>query len=400
MKFWLACLVLALCSAGAFACVLTSGGKPAAAIVVGADATEPEKNAALELQSYIQKISGAELEITPEPSQTLNNIYVGQTELTKRQVPGFDWDSLKRDGILIRSDKKSLVLAGDRPAGTLYAVYDFLEKDLGVRFWAPGEEYVPEKADIQTEADRVYVPPFYLREDFFHLYMHDEKFKAAHKLNGRTNLATTPISPEWGGCYELIGGGHTFWLFMNPDKYFADHPEWYPLIKGKRYSGYSQLCLSNDECVETLAQNVLAELRKYPEPRMISVSQNDIPLYCQCEKCTALAEKYGAQSGLILHAVNHVARAVKKEFPNVLVETFAYQYSVDAPTGIKPEDNVVVRLCNIYNDFGTPLKDCPSSPFPDRVKNNLDYLKAIDGWHSLTEAGPSDLPGQGRCGGV
>ena len=58
---------------------------------------------------------------------------------------------------------------------------------------------------------------------------------------------------------------------------------------------------------------------------------------------------------------------------------------MDAPTGIRPEDNVVVRLCNIYNDFGTPLRDCPSSPFPDRVKNNLDYLKAIDGWHALTE---------------
>ena len=385
MRLLLFCIILAFCSAGAFACVLVKGGRPAAAIVLGSDATEPEKNAALELQSYIEQISGARLEIVAEPSEALANIYVGQTEWTKKQVPDFDWDSLKRDGILIKSGPDSLVLAGDRPAGTLYAVYDFLEKELGVRFWAPGEEYVPSKKDITASADRVYVPPFYLREDFFKLYMHDEQFKAKRKLNGRTNLATTPISPEWGGCYDLIGGGHTFWLFMNPDEYFADHPEWYPLINGKRFSGYGQLCLSNDECVEMLTQKVLAELRKYPEPRMISVTQNDNQNYCRCEKCSALAEKYGAQSGVILQAVNRVARAVAKEFPDVQVETFAYQYSVDAPRGIKPEPNVLIRLCNIDDDFGTPLADCPSSPRPDRVKNNLNYLKAIGDWHSLTD---------------
>ncbi len=385
MRILLFCLILVLCSAGAYACLLVDGGRAAAAIVLGADATEPEKNAARELQSYVEKISGARLDIVPEPSKELNNVFVGQTELTRKQIPDFDWDSLKRDGILVRNGKKTLILAGDRPAGTLYAVYDFLEKDLGVRFWAPGEESVPEASDIKAKADRVYTPPFYLREDFFRQYMHDERFKAKHKLNGRTNLSTASISPEWGGCYDLIGGGHTFWLFLNPSEYFADHPEWFSLINGERFSGYGQLCLSNDECVDMLTQKVLEELRKHPDPRMISVTQNDNMNYCRCDKCTALAEKYGAQSGVILHAVNRVARAVKKEFPGVLVETFAYQYSVDAPSGIRPEDNVMVRLCNIYNDFGTPLRDCPSSPYPDRVKVNLDYLKAIDKWHGLTD---------------
>ncbi len=385
MKTLFFCLVLVMWSAGAFACVLVKGGRPAAAIVLGDGATGPEKNAALELQSYLEKISGARLEILPEPREGLGSVFIGQTEETKKQIPDFDWGSLKRDGILIKSSRNTLILAGDRPAGTLYAVYDFLEKDLGVRFWAPGDEYVPEKADIRSEANRVYVPPFYLREDFFKQFMHDERFKAKHKLNGRTNLSTAPISPEWGGCYDLIGGGHTFWLFVNPKDYFADHPEWYPLINGKRFSGYGQLCLSNDECVEMLTQKVLEELRKHPDPRMISVTQNDNQSYCRCDNCTALAEKYGAQSGVILHAVNKVARAVKKEFPDVLVETFAYQYSVDAPRGIKPEDNVLIRLCNIDNDFGTPLRDCPSSPYPDRVKVNLDYLKAIDKWHGLTD---------------
>ncbi len=374
-----------LSAAPCFGCVLVKEGRPAAVIVTGPDATEPEKNAALELQSYIEQISGARLEIQQSPSEELNNVCVGQTALTKSLVPDFDWDSLKQDGILIKSSPDTLILAGDRPAGTLYAVYDFLEKELGVRFWTPGDEYVPERKDIAADTDRTYVPPFYIRENFFRPYMRDERFKVKHKLNGRTNQGTFPIVPDWGDCWELLGDGHTFGKFLPDGEYFGEHPEWYSEIDGKRVSGVTQLCLSNDECVEALAQKVLEELRRHRDPRMISVSQNDNELYCRCEKCTALAKEYGAQSGLIIRAVNHVARAVKKEFPGVLVETFAYQYSVDAPEGIKPEDNVLVRLCNINNDFGTPLRESAACPYPERVSENLNFLKAIGRWSSLTD---------------
>ncbi|MBR4748136.1 MAG: DUF4838 domain-containing protein, partial [Abditibacteriota bacterium] len=310
---------------------------------------------------------------------------VGQTEWTKKQVPDFDWDSLKRDGILIKSGPDSLVLAGDRPAGTLYAVYDFLEEALGVRFLTPEDEYVPRLTDIATEMRKTYRPPFYLREDFFREFMHDERFRVKRKLNGRTNPATGPISPEWGGCWELLGGGHTFAQFLPPSEYYGDHPEWFTEFEGKRVSAYAQLCLSNDECVEALTEQVLRTLRDNPGARMISVSQNDNELYCRCKNCAALAKKYGSQSGVILQAVNRVARAVAKEFPGVLVETFAYDYSVTPPRGIRPEKNVIVRLCNIRNDFGTPLPDSASSIHPKRVAVNLSYLKSLDGWRRLTD---------------
>ncbi len=376
--------VFAVCALPGGACVLVKDGRPAAAIVLGSDATEPEKNAALELQSYLEQISGARLEIQAEPSEGLGSVFVGQTELTQKQVPGFDWGSLKRDGILIKSSRDTLILAGDRPAGTLYAVYDFLES-LGVRFYTPRDEYIPRMADVETGLQKTYRPPFFLREDFFREFMHDERFKAKHKLNGRTNPATSAINPEWGGCWELVGGGHTFAQFLPPSEYYKDHPEWFTEFEGKRVSAYAQLCLSNDECVRALTDRVLETLRSRPDARMISVSQNDNELYCRCEKCSALARKYGAQSGPILHAVNKVARAVAKEFPDVLVETFAYDYSVAPPKGIKPEKNVIVRLCNIRNDFGTPLKDSASSVYPDRVAVNLSYLRSLEGWRRLTD---------------
>jgi hypothetical protein len=38
--------------------------------------------------------------------------------------------------------------------------------------------------------------------------------------------------------------------------------------------------------------------------------------------------------------LNKVAEAVEKEFPDVLVESLAYQYTRKPPKTIKPRDNV------------------------------------------------------------
>src|SRR3990170_6020695 len=53
--------------------------------------------------------------------------------------------------------------------------------------------------------------------------------------------------------------GHSITQFLNPNVYFAEHPEWFPLINGKRYSGpgRAQACFSNPEVAETISQNFL-----------------------------------------------------------------------------------------------------------------------------------------------
>ena len=62
-----------------------------------------------------------------------------------------------------------------------------------------------------------------------------------------------------------------------------------------------------------------------------------------------LTETAGART------VNSVADAIADEFPHVVVDTLAYQYTRPAPNITVPRKNVVIRLCSIECNFAAPL---------------------------------------------
>jgi len=52
-------------------------------------------------------------------------------------------------------------------------------------------------------------------------------------------------------------------------------------------------------------------------------SQNDnTSNLCLCPNCKALSDREGSESGALLDYVNHVARGLKVEFPDVAVQPF------------------------------------------------------------------------------
>jgi hypothetical protein len=101
-----------------------------------------------------------------------------------------------------------------------------------------------------------------------------------------------------------------------------------------------------------------------------SMSQSDNQFPCQCEKCRAIENQYGGHSGLIVWFVNQVADAIKPLYPDKYIGTFAYQYTRQAPKGIVPRDNVVIRLCSIECCFAHGLEECEHNrPFIDDIKD-------------------------------
>ncbi len=395
MKAVMLILCLLLAAQGAFALTLADKGKPLSVIVLGPDASEPEKNAAAELANYMEKLSGARPETAQEPSRDMVNIWVGQTEATKGALPGFDWDSLKNDGVVIKTVPGGLVLAGDRPRGTLYAVYEFLERYQGVRFLTMDAEIVPRTDGITLpdKTEYIHTPPLFSREVYYEPNHKDFKLAVKLKLNGHYNSA---IPEEWGGRCELIGFAHTFdSMLLPPGTYFAEHPEWYAEIDGHRVP--TQPCLSNMEVLDKLAENVLLELDKRDNPMMISVTQNDNASPCQCEKCQAMVKEFGAESGMLINALNYISDIVREKYPDVMLETFAYQYTVPAPTNITPRDNVIVRICDIENNFGEPIREksgngpykvmenCRIFGYADQQTVNGDYYKNLEAWSKIAK---------------
>ena len=129
-----------------------------------------------------------------------------------------------------------------------------------------------------------------------------------------------------------------------------------------------------------VTSNLLDRIAKvYPEKKVFGVSQSDCWEYCECAGCTAIDEREESPAGSNLAFVNAVAEAVAKKYPDVIIETLAYQYTVKPPKYLRPRDNVMVCLCTDQCDFSRPLTE---SRFHSRGRNFVDDLRT---WCAITK---------------
>ena len=137
---------------------IAKAGKAKAVIVVAVDANEPETHAAKELGAFLRQITGAEFRIYHDRVDGRGNIFVGP-KAAKLADENFSTDGLEKEGIVIRTVGGDLILAGGYPRGTLYAVYTFLEDNLGCRWWSSKVSTIPKKPTIKIGPLNVrYVP--------------------------------------------------------------------------------------------------------------------------------------------------------------------------------------------------------------------------------------------------
>ena len=343
---------------------LATNGQSDFVIALASDAVPAEKTAARELQKYIQQISGANLPVKSETNvpEKAPQILVGAGPRVRKMLANQNWNALGADGIVLKTIGNKLILAGGRPRGTLYAVYEFLET-LGCRFWAQGEETIPTQKTVQIPAlNVVYIPPFSYREHYTNSVQQDPIFATRMRENGHHQ----PQSEEWGGHYSIIGFVHTFDALLPPSKFLKEHPDWFA-------EGAQQPCLTNLAARGEIIKSVLEKVRTNPAAGIISVSQNDNIARCQCATCKALEAVEGSPSAPLLETVNAVADSVKKEFPHFLVETLAYQHTRKPPKTLRPRDNVVIRLCSIEADFSKPLDS----------ESNASFRDDITGWKAI-----------------
>jgi len=353
---------------------LVKDGKSDYVIVVARDAIPPERYAAEELQRYLERISGAKLPIvTDEAEMGEREVILGDNEHLRRLGLVIDFRELGEEGFVLKTHGSYLVIAGGKPRGTLYGVYAFLEEKLGVRWFAPGVEHVPKRSTVEVpELDETQLPAFEYREVFWTEVLRDPDFAARLKLNGHHHMLTEKHGGRAVVFYPFV---HSMDLLI-PRELYREHPEYFPMIDGKRVGGYVQRCLSNPEVVELAIERVKQWIRERPEANVIDVSQNDTGYWCQCPNCKALDDAEGSPSASLIKFVNAIAEAVEKEYPHAKVETLAYQYSRKPPRTLRPRHNVIIRLCTIECCFGHPLATCPSEE-SKRFREDLEAWREI-----------------------
>ncbi|WP_242155818.1 DUF4838 domain-containing protein [Aestuariivivens sediminis] len=301
------------------------------------------------LQKYVQQISGANLAIVNESSQSQKDkIYVGNsTEGT------FDDQQIK-----IIAQGNNILISGGSDQATRNAVYEFLERFLGCKWYAPEVDDIPKMETIALHLPLAYhyTPEIKTRTVHSKLFYEDPEF--ADKLK-----VTTKAFPY----YVPEGRVHTFHKFIPEDKFYDTHPEYFALRGNKRLP--TQLCLTNSNVLKIVKDSVNALFNRYPEMSVISVSSNDNTQYCECENCKKIDHQEGSHAGTMIRFVNEVAKA----FPEKTISTLAYQYT-RKPCTTKPLNNVLITLCSIECDRSAPIED--------KCK---DFANDLKGWSQLTK---------------
>ena len=351
--------------------ILVKDARSDYSIVVAADASAAEKHAAEELQGFLEQATGCRLPIGAVGGEG-RFIYVGcQPSLSGRGV-GLGALELGADGFVVRAVGGDLVLVGGRPRGTLYAVYDFLEHEVGCRWFTPEVSLIPRRRTLAfTLPDRIERPAFEYREAFFK-NVFDADWAARNRLNGRSYA----LDERRGGWLNPIAM-HTFNALVPVEKYFKDHPEYFSLVDGRRRDAYGQLCLSNPDVLQIVTEKVMAQMDANPDQQTVIVGQNDAYGYCECEKCAALDSAEGTPAASMINFANKIAEATCRKHPDKLIATFAYQYTRRAPTTLRPHPNVAVTLCHLEGCCdGHPVESCP---------RNAPFLKDVKAWTAICD---------------
>ncbi|MBK7031370.1 MAG: DUF4838 domain-containing protein [Bacteroidales bacterium] len=337
---------------------LTKNGTTTSRIVLAEKPRPADLYAADLLKNYVKKISGADLQVVTDKEPVIPfEIIIGYSNRTSAQEIQTPKVKLAPDGFMIKVEAEKIFILGGEHNGSIYAVVELLEKELGCRKYSPDTEYIPSVQSIILKTKLISDQPKALFRIVNGHFCKDETYKAWQRLDD--------IEDVFADGYYV----HTFNRLIPWEKYFQSNPEYFALMNGKRI--IDQLCLSNPKVLKLAIAKLKVEMAAQPHKNLWSVSQNDNFSYCQCPQCSKIIAEEGSPAGPIIRFVNKIA----EQFPDKTISTLAYQYSRQAPKLSKPRENVQIMLCTIELNRSKSIESDPGS---------AQFLKDIIDWGKIS----------------
>ena len=395
--------------------LIARGGAARATIVVEQDAGRVAQFAARELQSYLNRVTGAFLPVVAKlPVEEVNIIVLGHSRLSRQH--GVAVDSLKRDGFIIRRAGRHLFLAGrdDRSfdlqsyvecrtepphyghgwrdrhgtpeCATAFAVYSFLERAAGVRWYFPGPmgEIVPHRPDLSVGAvDVADEPAMVCRWNKWDGGTH--AWPGDFRQWRMTDYVDMKLNDRDATLWGVRNRRSTLKVPMNHmplamwwvQRFGKEHPEYFGLLPdGERSNGsgadQGHLCYSNPDVRRIVAEDVDAcfsgkeptEIRNaiswfttawsenVANESYFSLLPRDSSKGCQCDRCLAArldALNCGEQSPLVWGYFREIAERTLGKHPDKRLVCLAYGQTRAIPPGMKPlPENLLVGATAVY----------------------------------------------------
>ncbi len=368
--------------------------------------------AAKELMHYYSMSSGRKLHLDSTSSKECKNTITLKCASSHSEDDSFQ--------IICDSNDATVKITGSNPRSLLFGVYRFLKKTFKISWnspWPEGE-IVPggqivelhdytlnEKANLKYRGFYVDSAQYSVTADNI-----EQIIDWMAKNSGNFLLVSTmfyeQIKAPLLKALKLRGmilevGHHGFNFFVDPKKHFAEHPEWFSMLNGKREPGIffanmihnSQLCSSNKEVINVYADKFMEFWNANPEIDILGIIPNDGFGWCECEQCAKLqgnasrnplrhqdlegnshTKLGGAQYH---HLVNQVAHKVASKRPDRKMAFWAYA-GVIQPTDIIRDlpENMILSIALYERWYNYALDDPANLKNPDNVNPHIvDILR-------------------------
>ncbi|MFW5798101.1 MAG: DUF4838 domain-containing protein, partial [Planctomycetota bacterium] len=369
--------------------------QPLATLVVPADGTpwkgktSIEQLAANELADYVELATGARLPVMTDaerPTGTL--VLVGASQLSAQQ--GITAEDLPGEGFRVRSFDGGLAIVGRLPsppydigkAGTVFGVYDVLERFLGIRWYYPGTD-----GRIIPKTKTLVIPPVHYTD--YPVRVKRTMYPwTAKGTPGKPDFTRFALRYRAGASTPVSTGCHTP---ANFGIHFKDHPECFELgIDGKRDPGMP--CYGNPKTVELMIE----DLERYynegdkrpwtrsngglwqpPTESTIHISPPDKGIDCHCKYCQVTfrphERRLGRHSVTLVRFVDRMARQIETRWPEKTVFYLPYSNYTLPVEGTRLPDNVVAGICL--------MRGAGNAKEPEIFR---DHDRMIRGWQRVT----------------
>ena len=371
-------------AAGAADRMLVEGGKacyvavlPDREVALHYPAGETLCYAADFLNEYLAKTCGATLPVLQEgaAADEPRRVFLGPTDSARRHVG--DLAALHREELVVRTVGRDVVVCGRLTdgkvdEGTLYGVYEFCERVLGIRWYfvdeARGEKseagmHVPKRDTITVPELDVRDRPAFLQHEGLirQWWLPEELARRWH-----------PVL-RFGNVRDQKTPNHTQSSWYN--RYHETHPEYFaktyagkPMLNPKARGIRNYICFSNPAVLEQMIQNTHEwDTKKTPSlfgfsdkhtpgPHTVYFCPNDgltAARVCKCPACrkrTRLDRSFDGQlSELVWEFIRRYAIAIDARRPGRRLGVLAYSCYQQPPATVEIRENVDVTL--VFRDI-------------------------------------------------
>ncbi len=356
-------------------------------VIIGPEAEVAEQHAASELQRYLTRMTGEDIAIHAQRGDGIVALIIGG-------LPPSEREQLGEEGYVLRCEDGGLRLAGGGSRGTLYAVYDFLER-LGCRWYYmnPEDEVVPRlSTDVVVQLVRSGLrveekPAFRYRMMLFGIggeeediprtpeatreaYLRIIDWFAKNRINTFTICtdATNFPGKHWPCIRELFPeirkralilgfGGHCIPAFL-PAEVLAQNPDWCPMVAGQRQvNPRYHFCTSSNQAMRYCLDQMLEFLKANPDIRYFTPWPKDGCDFCECPQCQAVSP-----GDLFTEYGNRITEELRDSWPRTCYGHLVYGSHRDPPDRVRLSAGMVLNLSTWGRNLGVPFDDPRTAP--------------------------------------